>query len=110
MSNGDGTKQQWEIVRLELVSLLKFKDARVYMSKELPQLEKLKDAPTRELDEFEAGALAKLWHDEDVIVEEEPHRIRMLGSLRATNRCLDCHTVKRGQLLGAFSYVLRRKK
>jgi len=32
----------------------------------------------------------------------------MLGSLRAAKQCLECHTAKRGDLLGAFSYVLHQ--
>jgi hypothetical protein len=32
----------------------------------------------------------------------------MLGSLRATKHCLQCHSGSRGSLLGAFSYRLRR--
>ncbi len=101
----------WSITRLELVSLLKHKEPRVYVSKELPQLEKLQSVATRELDQFEEQSLAKLWHDEDIVVVEESHHIRMLGSLRAQEACLECHSVKHGQLLGAFSYelALRRK-
>lgn len=96
----------WSIVRLELVSLLKHQEARVYISKELPQLERLKDVPTRPLNDFEEQALAKLWHDEDVVIAEEQRNIRMLGSLRAQKECIQCHSVKHGQLLGAFSYEL----
>ena len=32
----------------------------------------------------------------------------MLGSLRATKECLQCHRVEHGALLGAFSYELLR--
>ncbi len=103
-------KGTWQVVRLELVSLLKFKQPRVYVSKELPQMEQLQSVPTRALDEFEAGSLTQLWRDESVVIAEEPTRIRMLGALRATKQCLDCHSVQRGQLLGAFSYDLRQQR
>lgn len=106
----DARGHRWEIVRLELVSLLKFKEARVYVSKELPQIEKLQHVPTRSLDDFEREALAKLWRDDDVVFHEDGPVIHMLGALRAATECLDCHSVKRGQLLGAFSYELRRRK
>jgi hypothetical protein len=33
-------------------------------------------------------------------------RIRMVGSVRAAKDCLDCHSVDRGHLLGAFTYEL----
>lgn len=32
----------------------------------------------------------------------------MLGAVRASNDCRQCHQVPRGTLLGAFSYELRR--
>ncbi len=102
--------QVWSITRLELVSLLKHNEPRVYVSKELPRLAELKDVPTRPLDEFENASLKELWHDEDIIIVEEPQRIRMLGSLRAQQTCLDCHSVELGQLLGAFSYELQLRR
>ncbi len=99
----------WAVERLELVSLLKFDEPRVYVLDHLPRMDQLAshDAPTRELDAFEAAALAKLRTDVDVIVEEQPNAVRMLGSLRAGKQCLECHAVQRGELLGAFSYILR---
>ncbi len=97
----------WRITRLELVSLLKHKEPRVYVSAELPRMDKLKQVPTRELSEFEQQALTKLWYDEDVVVAEQPDQILMLGALRAQETCLKCHSVKAAQLLGAFSYELR---
>jgi hypothetical protein len=32
----------------------------------------------------------------------------MFGAVRAAKQCLKCHFVQRGELLGAFSYVLDR--
>ena len=101
---------QWEIVRLELISLLRFAEPRVYVAKELPQMERLKSFPTRPLDDFENGSLQKLQREEDVVASEEGGRVLMLGSLRAGKHCLDCHSVKRGELLGAFSYELRPRR
>jgi hypothetical protein len=60
----------------------------------------------RSLDEFEARALERIRGENDLVVEETAGRIHMLGSLDAGNDCLPCHTVPRGFLLGAFSYVL----
>ena len=101
----------WRIMRLELVSLLKFDEPRVYVLDHLPRMDQLSsdNAPTRPLDAFESEALAKLWHNEDVVVKNEGDDYRMLGSLRAAKQCLDCHSVQRGELLGAFSYSLRRE-
>jgi hypothetical protein len=100
--------EEWRVARLELVSLLKHDPPAAYVSKHLPNMEELDDAPTRPLDSFEASALARLRTAEDVVTDESPDRIRMLGSLRAGKDCLACHSVQRGELLGALSYVLVR--
>ncbi len=104
-------RERWTIVRLELVSLLKFDTPRVYVLDHLPRMDQLSsdNAPTRPLDAFESEALAKLRHDEDVVVKSAGDDYRMLGSLRAAKQCLDCHSVQRGELLGAFSYSLRHE-
>ncbi len=98
----------WTIERLELVSLLKFDTPRVYVLDHLPWMDQLNsdNVPTRALDEFENGVLAKLWTDEDVVVKQDGDHYRMLGSLRAGKQCLDCHSAQRGELLGAFSYAI----
>jgi len=98
----------WRISQLELVSLLKFDAPRVYVSEHLPQMTELKNASTRALTDFEADGLINLQNGEDFAVESEPHRTRVLGSLRAVKQCLECHNVEHGQLLGAFSYEFRR--
>ena len=106
-----GDSSQWTILRLELVSLLKFAEPRIYVLDHLPRMDQLSsdNAPTRPLDAFESEALAKLWRDEDIVVKNEGSAYRMLGSLRAAKQCLDCHGVQRGELLGAFSYSLRHE-
>ena len=43
---------------------------------------------------------------DDVVVDQTPERIQMLGALRAGKTCLECHEGQRGKLLGAFSYEL----
>jgi hypothetical protein len=100
---------EWAVERLELVSLLKFDSPRVYVLDHLPRMDQLSDddVPTRELDAFEQGSLSRLHRQDDVVVESMGAAIRMLGSLRAGQQCLECHSVQRGELLGAFSYVLR---
>ncbi|HJT78169.1 MAG TPA: hypothetical protein VJ739_13275, partial [Gemmataceae bacterium] len=98
---------RWRINRLELVSLLKYDEPAAYLSSNFPRMDELSDAPTRPLDGFEKEALAKLRGGEDLIVQEAPKQMRMLGSLRAVQQCLRCHEVRRGELLGAFSYQMR---
>jgi hypothetical protein len=99
---------EWRVVRLELVSLLKHETPVAYVSKNLPRMDELADAPTRPLNEMERTALPQLRRERDVVIEHWPNTIQMLGSIRASKTCLKCHSVKRGELLGAFTYELRR--
>ena len=56
------------------------------------------------MDAFESAALARLRTQEDIVIDETPSRIRMVGSLRAGQTCIECHDVRRGELLGALTY------
>lgn len=98
----------WRIEMLQLMSLLKHPAPVAYLSENLPRMDELRDASTRELDDFERRALNRLEAGEDVIVADGRHAIRMLGSIRALKQCVQCHHVERGTLLGAFSYRLAR--
>jgi len=102
-------ESQFHVVRLELVSLLKHETPKIYVSKNLPQMDELKGVPTRDLDDFETRALSQL-SQQDLVVESNGFQVRMLGSIRAIKQCTECHHVRRGELLGAFSYELRAKK
>lgn len=97
-------RTEWQITQLDLVSLLKHKTPVAYVSKNLPQMDELDDAPTRPLDSFEQNAVERLRSEEDLVIDEAAERIRMVGSLRAAKDCTECHSVRRGELLGAFSY------
>jgi hypothetical protein len=96
----------WQVVRMELVSLLRHDEPRVYVAHVLPQMDELADVPHRPLNTFEQSALPELTTNEDIIVDLRPDRIQMLGAIRAGKKCLDCHTGQRGDLLGAFSYEI----
>ncbi|MEX0711027.1 MAG: DUF3365 domain-containing protein [Pirellulales bacterium] len=102
----DQANAQWQVSRLELVSLLKHDLPVAYVSRLLPRMDQLADSPTRTLDDFEKRALERLRHDEDLVIQDGVQRIRMVGSIRAAKDCLDCHSVDRGHLLGAFTYEL----
>jgi hypothetical protein len=104
----DGSSR-WQIIGVELVSLLKHAAPGVYLSKNLPRMDELIDAPTRPLDSFETQSLEKLRAGEEIVVERQRDELRMLGSLRAARQCTECHSVSRGDLLGAFTYRLRRE-
>jgi len=96
----------WRLARLELVSLLKHEAPVAYISKNLPKMDELRDAPTRPLDSFEQQAIDQIRSDADFMIDDTADRIRMVGSLRASKTCLKCHSVQRGALLGALTYEL----
>jgi hypothetical protein len=101
-------KERWLVSRLELVSVWKSKTPAVYASGSLPRMQELKSAKTRPLTGFEAKALKALREGEEVVTEATANEIRMVGAVRAAKQCTACHEAKRGALLGAFSYDLRR--
>lgn len=103
-----GDLAQWQIANLELVSLLLHETPAAYVSANLPRMEELADTRTRPLDQFETSALGKLRLGEEIVVDQHADEMRMLGSLRAAKKCTECHAVSRGDLLGAFTYRLRR--
>jgi hypothetical protein len=104
--------QAWLVRDVALVSLLKHEQPVVYVSQHLPRMDELRvaGAPVRPLDEVEQRMLAALQRGDDLQVLSTRDRIRMMGSIRAARQCLDCHEGKRGDLLGAFSYKLRRSE
>jgi hypothetical protein len=100
----DRGQGQWLTLRVELVSILKHDRPMVYVSEHLPNMNELREAPVRELDPFERQALTALLAGDDIVSDYDAGGIRAVGSLRAASQCLECHQVKRGALLGAFSY------
>jgi hypothetical protein len=101
-------QDRWLINRLELVSLLRYDKPAVYASDDLPRMQDIGKRKTRPLSNFEEFALQSLAKGQDLVAEAKTNRIVMMGSIRAANECLKCHDVKRGDLLGSFSYELRR--
>jgi len=97
----------WRVEFIDLISLLKHPQPVAYVSKHLPRMDELRNAPTRPLDEFESEHIAKLRAGEEVSFAQGPRRVRMLGAIRAREECLKCHSVDEKTLLGAFSYDLR---
>ena len=73
-------------------------------------MKELAAAATRCLDEFESTALEQLESGQELIVQTSSEHIRMVGSIRAAIQCLECHQVRRGTLLGAFTYRLGRSE
>src|SRR5262249_8974349 len=100
--------ERWEVRRLDLVGLLLHSEPVVYISSHLPRMDELREVPTRPLNDFEGAALEQLRRGEDLVVGATEDELRMLGSVRSSSQCLKCHEGERGDLLGAFSYTLRR--
>ena len=92
---------------IDLISLLLYKKPVAYVSDELPRMDQLRKGPTRPLNDFESVGLAKLRKGEDLVVESSSSKMRLLGSIRSTKQCIECHDGQRGDLLGAFSYILK---
>lgn len=98
--------KNWQVTRLELVSLLRHSEPRVYVSNTMPRMDQLEEVEHRALNDFEKNALPQLNTQTDLVVDIQPDQIRMLGSVRAGKTCLQCHEGERGKLLGAFTYEL----
>ena len=106
----DRKRARWELLELRLVSLLLHETPVVYLSEKLPSMTKAKQLPTRPLDDFEKEALPALERGETLTASRNGDNLRVLGAIRAAKQCLKCHEVKRGDLLGAFTYTLHREK
>jgi hypothetical protein len=97
---------RWKVRTLELVSLLLHDKPEVYLSDHLPQMDRAHKQPTRPLDGFERFGLQALEEGDDMFITKHDDSVRMLGAVRSNSRCVACHGNQRGELLGAFSYVL----
>lgn len=99
---------KWTVGTIDLIGLLLHPEPMAYVSANLPRMDELRGAPTRPLDPFEAEGLGRLRGGDELFVRGSDKQVRMLGAVRATKQCLACHGGDRGDLLGAFSYTLRR--
>ncbi len=107
----------WRVRQMELVSLLKhdppvaYKDrGPIWMDPETSHIPKKR--PTRSLNELEVASLEALTEGRDRVVawNESEQRLQLLGAIRAKDQCLKCHEVKRGDLLGAFTYWIEEER
>ncbi|MEZ6053713.1 MAG: hypothetical protein R3C02_20365 [Planctomycetaceae bacterium] len=86
---------------------LKSPQPRVYESEHLPRMDELKSAPTRPATPFEREAIDRLRKGEDLVTHQFGSRLFVVGSLRAMSKCVECHTGKHGDLLGAILLQFR---
>ena len=100
----------WKINRIELVSLLMHDEPCVYDTDELPDMEELNSetAAVRPLSAFEAEGIKALKSGEEMLIRATKNRVVMVGAIRATGNCADCHSGQSDDLLGAFSYEFLR--
>jgi hypothetical protein len=99
---------QWKVESIELVGLLLHSEPVIYQSLHLPAMEELRGAKTRQLDRFETDAILAVRRGEELVPGMKDEHLRLFGAIRSARQCVDCHGGQRGDLLGAFSYTLRR--
>jgi hypothetical protein len=99
--------KHWRVEHLQLIGILLHPNPVVYLTDRLPTMEQVRQGKTRLLDYFEGVGLASLREGEDLFIAQKDDTLRMLGALRATKTCQQCHDAQVGDLLGAFSYTLR---
>lgn len=100
-------KEHWRVNHVLLVGILSHEEPVVYLTDKLPSMEQVRQGKTRALDFFEKAALSALHEGEDLYIVQKGDTLRMLGALRATKTCQQCHDAQIGDLLGAISYTLR---
>jgi hypothetical protein len=98
---------KWQVQHVLLVGILQHEQPVVYLTDKLPSMEQVRQGKTRPLDTFEEAAFPSLCEGEDLYIVSKDKTLRMLGAIRATKTCLQCHDAQVGDLLGAFSYTLR---
>src|SRR5262249_35031386 len=103
-----GESRRWRVQHIQLVGILAHERPVVYLTDKLPSMEQIRQGKTRTPDFFEEAALPALREGEDLFIASKGETVRVLGALRATKTCQQCHDAEVGDLLGAFSYTLRR--
>jgi len=105
-----GDERVWDIVELQLVSLLMHDRPVVYDKHLVIDNNRTGEAAaTRALDQFEAESLENLQSGAERVMawNDELDCLHVLGAIRAKETCLKCHEVTSGHLLGAFSYRIK---
>lgn len=104
----------WRVRQMELVSLLKHNPPVAYKDRGPVAMNRPaeKPRPTRSLNEMEVASLEALTEGKDRVFawNASAERLQLLGAIRAKDQCLKCHDVKRGDLLGAFTYWIEEEQ
>lgn len=101
-----GPGEVWSVKSVQLVGLVKNPRPVVYDSARVPGMKDVKELATRPLDVFETHALDTLRGGDNLVANKSGKQMRVMAPIYAGARCTSCHEQK-GQLLGAFSYVLQ---
>jgi hypothetical protein len=107
----DSEDRVWKIRSLQLVGLLKHPTPIVYEHPAKTMNSPL-FATTRRLNELETTSLERLREGTQRVAgwDDQHQRLQFLASIRAKDRCLKCHEVEPGTLLGAFTYWIEETK
>jgi hypothetical protein len=108
-SDAPKSMASWAVQTVHLVGLAVHEEPVVYVSGTLPRMDHLSWAEVRPPDAFEEAGLAALRRGEDLFTQPGKDSLRMLGAIRSVKQCVNCHGGERGDLLGAFSYTLKRR-
>lgn len=105
--------KRYSVDRLELVGLQTASEPIVYVPLRHNLPFNRADFKSRPLSPFEKRALNLLRAGRTIELSpgEAPETIEVMGALRGDGTCLKCHkNVREGELLGAFSYRMRRER
>jgi hypothetical protein len=97
----------WTVEAVHLIGLVKHPEPVVYLTDKMPDMTGNNDVPSRVPDVFEKAALEELRAGERLRIEKRGGRLRMVGPIYAGKQCIECHQ-QEGELLGAFTYQLKR--
>ena len=103
--------KRYSVDRLELVGLQTGPEPVVYVPRRHNLPFNRADFQSRQLSSFEQKALDRLRMGRTIELSPGtvPDTIEVMGALRGDGTCLKCHkNVKEGELLGAFTYRMRR--
>jgi prepilin-type processing-associated H-X9-DG protein len=104
----ESVAESFNLDLIQLVSIDRYEQPVAYIDDGLPSMQAIKERSlqTRLLDEFELSAVAKLRAGEQLVISRQLKEMKMVGAIRATQQCVDCHDAPQGELLGAFTYHL----
>lgn len=97
----------YRVQRLELISLNEGARPFAYVNGfGNPVRNGIAHAEQRKLTRFEQSSVDKLQAGRTVVYNGDEERPVLVGAMRAGNGCLECHSVRKGEVIGCFSYEL----